>query len=162
MLSYYVIMFCMIAVLDNIRSALNVGSIIRTSEGLGIKEIYICGITPDENNVKVLKTSLGAEKNIFFKHFNTTNEAINYLKEKDIMIIALEITEDAWELSEICPKNNFALVVGNEVSGVSPEALKASDIKAKIAMAGKKESLNVSVAYGIAAFTILQNSCSKN
>lgn len=153
----------MITVLDNLRSALNVGSIIRTSEGLGIKEIYICGITPDENNTKVLKTSLGAEKNIKFTHFNTTMEAVSHLKENAIEVISLEITDDAWELSEIKPdKDKFALIVGNEVSGVSTEILEASDKKAKILMAGDKESLNVSVAYGIAAFTIIQNSCRGN
>lgn len=149
----------MITVLDNLRSAQNVGSIIRTCEGLGIKEIYICGITPDEDNPKVLKTSLGAENEITFKHFRTTLEAVKELKKSGIETIALEITDQAWELGDIQPKGEFALIVGNEVSGVSPEILKESNYCAKILMQGKKESLNVSVAFGIAAFTILQNTC---
>jgi tRNA G18 (ribose-2'-O)-methylase SpoU len=146
----------MIVILDNIRSALNVGSIIRTCDAFGIKEIVLCGLTPDQTNPKVLKTALGAEKNLNFKQFSNTLEAVKYFKEKGLLIISLELTEDAVPVNKI-KNGNFALVIGNEVSGVSPEVLRESDQVVQIPMQGIKESLNVSVAFGIAAYALSQD-----
>lgn len=145
----------MLVILDNLRSALNVGSIIRTCDALGVKEIYFSGITPDINNKKVTKTSLGAEKNIEFDIFSNTNEAISKAKEYGFRIIGLEVTKEATNIKNFkLPNNKIALVVGNEVSGLSSEIIKQCDELIKIEMLGVKESLNVAVAFGIAAFFI--------
>lgn len=144
----------MIVVLDNLRSALNVGSIVRTCDGLGIRDLYICGITPELNNNKVLKTSLGAEKKLKSKYFNTTQDAILYLKENSYKIIGLEITEDSIPINLINKEKKIALVVGNEVSGVSEDILKECDLITHIPMKGNKKSFNVSVAFSIAAYSL--------
>lgn len=146
----------MIIVLDNIRSALNVGSIIRTCDAFGVTNIYICGLTPPETTEKVKKTSLGAEKTISFKHFRTTLEAIQELKNEGKYVVGLEINEEAKDISKAILQNkDFALVVGNEVSGIAPEVLKKCDLVVKIPMKGVKESLNVSVAFGISLYALL-------
>lgn len=142
----------MIVILDNIRSALNVGSIIRTCDAFGIREIYFCGITPEINNPKVKKTSLGAEKVIISKYFASTLEAIQAVKLKNIPAIALETGPQAIPLHEYEPRVEFALVIGNEVSGVSDDVIRECDAVVQIPMRGVKESLNVSVAFGISAF----------
>lgn len=146
----------MIVVLDNIRSAFNVGSILRTCEGLGIKEVFLCGVTPGHANEKVKKTALGAEEGVKAREFKSILDAIKFLREKNFEIFSLELTNNALDVDSTTPKSDFALIIGNEVSGVSPEALEASDKIIKIPMLGKKESLNVSVAFGIAAYTLLK------
>lgn len=148
----------MIVILDNIRSAENVGSIIRTAEGLGIKSIYLCGITPGVGNGKVQKASLGAEDNLTITEERSTLETVLRLKAKGTTIIALEITNGAKPINNLHIEGEFALVVGNEVSGVAPEVIKAANVKAMIPMAGQKESFNVSVAFGIAAYALLNQS----
>jgi 23S rRNA (guanosine2251-2'-O)-methyltransferase len=145
----------MIVVLDNIRSALNVGSIIRTCDALGIQEIYFCGITPEIKSPKVKKTSLGAEKDIKAEYFKNTKEAVLKIKSKKYQIMGLEITINAEDIATVkIDDERTALVVGNEVSGISDEILELCDMIVKIPMKGKKESLNVSVAFGIAAFLL--------
>lgn len=148
----------MIVVLDNLRSALNVGSILRTCEGLGIKKVFICGITPGVENEKVKKTALGAENNLSIKEFKSVVECLEEVRERGIPIYSLELTQNAKDIADFNPGKNFVLVVGNEVSGVSSEALELSNEHLKIEMKGKKESLNVAIAFGIAAFTLLKNS----
>ncbi len=147
----------MIIILDNIRSAHNVGSIIRTADALGIKDIYFCGITPDPlSNNKVIKTSLGAEKNIKIIISKNILEVILDLKDKNMKIIGLEISKNSININKF-KENNIALVVGNEVSGLSEEVINICDLIVNIPMKGIKESLNVSVAFGIAAYTIINN-----
>lgn len=144
-------------VLDNLRSALNVGSIIRTCDALGIAEVYFCGITPGPDNPKVRKTSLGAEGNVKATVVAQTKDTLLALKRANFKIVALELTDDAKPLLTVGAPENLALVIGNEVSGVSPDVLKIVDSKVMIPMKGIKESLNVSVAFGIAAYTILSS-----
>ena len=140
--------------LDNIRSALNVGSIVRTCDAFNIDKLFLCGITPTTEEKKVLKTALGAEKSVNHEHRSDILELIRELKEKKFQITSLEQTEKSTDISKFKPKSNLVLILGNEVSGVSEEVLKESDIHIHIPMLGKKESLNVSVALGIAAFHI--------
>lgn len=148
----------MIIILDNIRSAHNVGSIIRTSDALGIKDIYFCGITPDPvTNNKVIKTSLGAEKNVNIFRSNKILDTIKELKSKKIIIIGLEITKNSIGINDLKNIKNIALIVGNEVNGISKEVINECDYLVNIPMKGIKESLNVSVAFGIAAYTIINN-----
>lgn len=141
----------MIIALDNIRSAYNVGSIIRTCETFGIKKIILGGITPNPyENPKVIKTSLGAEKSI---EFTAVGNLYDYLCESNKSIISLETNNKATDLSKFQSKtSDYVLVVGNEVSGVEKDILKISDHILFIPMRGNKESLNVSVATGIACF----------
>jgi 23S rRNA (guanosine2251-2'-O)-methyltransferase len=149
------IIVSMIVVLDNIRSALNVGSIIRTCDAFGIREVYLCGITPGADNFKVLKTSLGAEKSIVYTNPRNTFDAIQNLKKRGYQIISLEINKSSTDISSYIPKRkNVVLVLGNEVSGISEDVLDLSDEIIMIPMKGKKESLNVSVAFGIAAYCL--------
>ncbi len=144
----------MVVILDNLRSALNVGSIIRTCDGLGIKNIYFCGITPNPNDKKVLKTSLGAEKNIKPQCFKSTQEVIDKLKSNGIKIISLEISKNSTPINQINPKGKIALIVGNEVSGISEDILNQSDSIVHIPMKGTKKSFNVAVAFAIAAYEL--------
>lgn len=144
----------MIIILDNIRSALNVGSILRTCDAFGIKEVYFCGITPEKDNPKVKKTALGAESAVNDQYFPNTKQAADKLKTKGFQIVSLEISDTAKNISDFKAQEHFALVVGNEVSGVSEEVLKMSDAIVKIPMQGKKESLNVAVSFGIAVYAL--------
>lgn len=150
----------MIAVLDNIRSALNVGSIIRTCDAFGINEIYLCGITPDLKSEKVKKTALGAENSIKAKYFSSTKEAIKELKIHKYKVIALEVLDSAKPISEANVNNSLVgIVVGNEVSGVSEDILNICDETLMIPMIGRKESINVAVAFGIAAYCLTRKKC---
>ena len=145
-------------VLEDIRSLHNVGSIFRTSDAFGFRYLHLCGITgtPDRKDVK--KTSLSAEGNIDWKYYISGMHAVSDLKELGVKIISLERSESSLDISELTPESlvdqPLCLVLGNEVSGVSEEILAASDMICHIPMRGMKESLNVSVAFGVAAFSI--------
>ena len=147
------------AVLDNIRSTYNVGAMFRTSDGAGIDKLYLCGITTTPDNPKVKKTALGAESAIPWEHSWSVVEVVSALKTAGYMIIALEGGDSAVNLFEALPQlrqdeRPVALVVGNEVSGVDPEVIALCDQCVFIPMEGVKESLNVAVAFGIAAYLI--------
>lgn len=153
----------LIAVLDNIRSLHNVGSIFRTADGAGFEEVYLCGITPTpldrfgKKRVPLTKVSLGAEDSLLWHYCEKTADAITQLKERGFMIIALEQSTDAVSLDALTPlKENNALIIGNEVEGIAPELLKQADIVVELPMRGHKESLNVSVAFGIAAYALVE------
>lgn len=147
----------MIVLLDNIRSGHNVGSIMRTCDALGIREIHLCGITPDLSDKKVSKTALGAQVNLQIIEKTDTYTDIQELKSLGYTIVGLEVSKAAVDVSEFEPPEKLALVVGNEVSGLSDETLKQCDAIVQIAMKGIKESLNVSVAFGIAAYELTKN-----
>lgn len=149
-----------ILILDDIRSAENVGSIFRTSDAIGISKIYLLGITPDpidrfgRNRKDIAKSALGAEITISWEHRNDKVALIKELKDSGYKIVSLEQTKDSLDYKKLSINENIALVVGNEVNGVSKEVLELSDIKIEIPMRGGKESLNVSVATGIALFRL--------
>lgn len=149
-------------ILDNIRSSENVGSIFRTGDAVGVEKIYLIGITPDpldrfgRPNPKIEKASLGAEKTIPWEHFENITEVIESLKKEGYKILSLEQNEKSIDYRDLKIKEKIALIVGNEVSGVSMDAQKESDEIIEIPMAGDKESLNVSVATGIALFSLLK------
>ncbi|MEI8123751.1 MAG: TrmH family RNA methyltransferase [bacterium] len=154
-----------IVVLDNIRSVFNVGSIFRTSDALGVDKIYLCGCTPtpkdrfgrDRNDLA--KVALGAQNNIEWEYCQTTEEVIKILKKEKVQIIALEQAENSVDYKKIKIKCSTAIVLGEEVSGLSKEVLKLADIVAEIPMKGKKESLNVSVAFGVAGYNFWGEYC---
>jgi 23S rRNA (guanosine2251-2'-O)-methyltransferase len=143
--------------LDNVRSALNVGSIIRTSEGIGVKHIYLCGITPTPDNPKVKKTALSAEISQSWSYHLNAMDVLNEIKRKRIQVWALEITPNSTPLLGTLRQKNshpILLVAGNEQSGVDPELLSMSDQVIYLPMSGKKTSLNIAVAVGVAATLI--------
>jgi len=147
-----------VVILDNIRSAQNVGSIFRTSDASGIDRLYLCGITPTpypQRGVdRVSKTSLGAEKNVDWEYYDQTWELIEKLKKENYKIVALEISENAIDYKNFSPEFPIALVLGNEVKGLDENILSQADTVLSLPMHGSKESLNVSVAFGIIAYKI--------
>ena len=142
-------------VLDNIRSAFNVGSIFRSADGAGsVKKIYLCGMTTDIDNPKLDKTALGATEMIPSEHYDTTLEAIEELRENGIPIYSVELTDDAENFQQIEYPNKIALVFGHEKRGVDQEILNRVDKKIYIPMRGKKESLNVANCASIILYEI--------
>ncbi len=148
-------------ILDNIRSAENVGSIFRTADATGVSKIFLIGITPapidrfGRKRKDIAKSALGAEETILWQYYKSAKEFLPDLKKKKFMIIALEQGEKATDYKKVKIKNRTALIVGNEVTGISKELLKTVDVIAEIPMKGKKESLNVSVATGVALYSLL-------
>lgn len=143
-------------VLHNIRSAYNVGSIFRTADAAGVGKIYLGGYTPAPDSEKVAKTSLGAEKSVKWEKVKDTWRLMEKLKSDGINVIALEQSKMSRDYRKFEPKFPLAVVVGNEVSGLSPRILKRCDSVWHIPMRGRKESLNVSVAAGIFLYNIFE------
>lgn len=140
-------------VLDNIRSVYNVGSIFRSSDAFGISKIYLCGITPTPPRNDLEKTALGAEKTVSWEYKSDVVALVEKLKEKGIKIVVLETTPDI-PIDKTKFDFPLCLVIGNEISGVNKKILELSDQIVYIPMYGQKESLNVSVAFGIAGYII--------
>jgi len=152
-----------VAILHNIRSLHNVGSIFRTADGAGIGKIYLCGITPAPVDSfgrlvpQLAKTSLGAEKSVEWdastRSARATNKLLEKLKGEGYEIIAVEQSKKSVPLNKFkVGKKKICLIVGNEVNGLPASVLKLADKILEIPMFGKKESLNVSVAFGVAAY----------
>lgn len=153
-------------ILDNIRSAYNVGAIFRTADGVGVSKIYLCGYTqcpydgdkPYKTKAEKMieKTALGAEKVVAWEKCEDAKTLIENLKKNYISVVGLEKADDSFGLYDYEPDFPLALVLGNEVDGISKNILKECDQIISIPMRGKKESLNVSVAAGIAIYAIMQ------
>ena len=150
-----------VVILHDIRSTHNVGSIFRTSDACGISRIYISGYTPtpiDKFNRRqkdIAKTALGAEDTIPWEKVEDVYKLISKLKKEGFQIIAIEQSENSADYKEVEIQNKVAFVVGPEVVGIYPDLLKECDVVAEIPMKGEKESLNVSVAFGVAVFRML-------
>ncbi len=147
--------------LHDIRSVHNVGSIFRTCDALGVDMIYISGYTPAPRDrfgrarADVAKVSLGAEKNVAWEQIKNPKKLLGNLKKSGTKIVALEQAENSVDYKKVKITGDTIFIVGNEVSGVEKNILSLCDTVAEIPMAGKKESLNVSVAFGVAMFRIL-------
>ncbi|MFZ5820018.1 MAG: RNA methyltransferase [Chloroflexota bacterium] len=154
---------CLPALLDNIRSAWNVGAIFRSADGLGVSKLYLCGITPTPENKTVTKTSLGAERNVAWEHAQDGVETARKLKAEGYRLVALEQDERAIPLQAklVSDLRKAVLIVGNEVTGVDPELLDLCDQIVHIPMRGNKRSLNVEVAFAIAAYTLIHHAGNK-
>ena len=139
---------------DNIRSLENIGSIFRTADAVGVKKIFLCGISGTPPNHKIVKTALGAEKTVPFEYHKQTWRLIEMLKQNKIFVVALEQDKKAIDYRTFKPKFPLALIVGNEVRGISQKILRRADAIISLPMRGKKESLNVAVAFGVAAYEI--------
>jgi len=142
-------------VLDNIRSVFNVGSIFRSSDGAGsVEKIYLCGMTSPIDNPKLDKTALGATEMVPSEHYDTTQEALDELKAKNIPIYSIELTDDAVDFQKVTYPDEVAIVLGHEKMGVDEEILKGCNQKIFIPMRGKKESLNVANCASIILYEI--------
>jgi len=142
---------------DNIRSAWNVGSILRSADGFGFTHAYFCGITPTPDIESVRKTSLGAENTVPWTHHKNAVLLVEELKAKDWRAIALEEDERSRPLTK--PLNyqlssQSILIIGNEIVGVDPHLLDLCDEIYHIPMLGEKKSFNAAVAFGIAAYAL--------
>ena len=142
-------------ILNSIRSSYNVGSIFRTSDGAMIKKLYLCGYTPHPPKKEILKTALGATESVEWEFVEDAKEVITKLKLEGVKICALEQTNKS-RFHYTIQNNEFplALVVGNEISGVSQELIEMCDFSIEIPQYGIKQSLNVAVAYGISIFEL--------
>ncbi len=142
-------------IVNSIRSAYNVGSIFRTSDGAMIEKLYLCGYTPTPEKKEVLKTALGSQDSVSWEYVEDPKEVVLRLKEKGIKICALELTEKSTPYYRFS-KSDFpmCLLVGNEISGVSQDLLDLCDTTLEIPQYGIKQSLNVGVAYGISIFEL--------
>jgi len=145
--------------LDNIRSAWNVGSIFRSADGFGFAHAYLCGITPTPENEAVTKTSLGAEHTVSWSYHKDAVQLINELKIENWNISALEDDQRAMDIgrftaSRVREVQPNVLILGNEISGVDPELLDLCDRIFYIPMYGEKKSFNVAMAFSIAAYQL--------
>jgi len=142
--------------LDNVRSAWNVGSIFRSADGFGFTHAYLCGITPTPENPAVTKTSLGAEDTVTWSYHKDAVQLAKGLKKESFVILALEESPNSEKIKTLKPNQNVVLVVGNENMGVDPELLKLCEAIYHIPMRGEKKSFNVAMAFSIAAYAMME------
>ena len=140
-----------VLVLDNIRSAHNVGSAFRTSDAFKVDRIWLCGICAVPPSAEIHKSALGAEDSVPWEHVDDTLEAVARLRSEGYRIVAVEQTENSVKLGEFrpVPGERYALIFGNEVDGVQQSVVDASDFALEIPQYGTKHSLNVSVSIGV-------------
>ncbi len=157
-----------VLIVHNVRSTHNVGSLLRTADGLGVAQVYLSGFTPypivknDERlphlakkiNSQIAKTALGAEKTVNVTHIDKPKLLFQHLQAQGYVICALEQTSKSTDITKFKPPKKVALVVGREVGGLEAEILKLCDEVLEIPMLGQKESFNVAVATAMALFHI--------
>lgn len=142
-------------ILEDIRSALNVGAMFRTSDAAGIEKLILAGITPYPPHNRIPKTALGAIDYVEWEHNKNKEECIDKYSQKTDLV-SVELTDDAIMYTEHQFSKPTTLVLGNEITGVSDYALSKSKAVVKVPMFGKKESLNVATTYGIVIYEIIR------
>lgn len=147
-----------IIILDDIRSLHNIGSVFRTADAFLIEKIYLCGITAVPPNKEIHKTALGATETVSWEYAKDVLEVIQNLKQENVSVLAIEQVENSIFLQNFSPEENqkYALVFGNEVKGVSQEAVAICDDVIEIPQLGTKHSLNISVSAGIVVWDLFQ------
>lgn len=147
-----------ILVLDNVRSALNVGSAFRTADAFAVEKMILCGITAQPPNREITKTALGATESVEWEYHNDPTDVINQLKQNHYKIIAVEQAEGSVLLQdfELKQDNRYALVFGNEVNGVSDSIMDLADAAIEIPQLGTKHSLNIAVCVGIVTWELFR------
>ena len=147
-----------IIVLDDIRSLHNIGSVFRTADAFLIEKIYLCGITATPPNKEIHKTALGATETVTWEHNDNVLTVLKNLKKDNITTLAIEQVENAVFLQDFKVEKDkkYALVFGNEVYGVSQEAVALCDGSIEIPQLGTKHSLNISVSAGIVVWDLFQ------
>ena len=151
--------FPIIVVLENIRSAYNVGSVFRTSDAFLIEAIYIIGYSAKPPHKEIKKTALGAEETVTWKYFKTTAEAIDELKTRKYKVYAVEQAEESYKLHSANFRQNekIAVVFGNEVTGVEQTTIHLCDGCIEIPQLGMKHSLNIATAAGIVLWELIRS-----
>lgn len=153
-----------VLIVYNVRSAYNVGSFFRTADGAGVSHMYLIGFTPTPitrfgvPQKEIAKTALGAEMTIRWSHANTVSPVLTKLRKQGFQIVALEQTPASIPVADFKPKQKVALVLGSELGGVPNTVLNKCDAAIEIPMRGLKNSLNVSVATGIALYALTSTS----
>jgi len=149
----------LVVILDSVRSMHNVGAIFRTGDAFLIEKVVLCGITPQPPHREIHKAALGATESVDWIYEQDINVAINNLKEENFEIIGIEQTSSSQLITdfEIKPEKKYALILGNEVDGISDEALSNIDTFLEIPQLGTKHSLNVSVCGGIVIWEFAKN-----
>lgn len=147
-----------VAVLENIRSMGNVGSMFRSADGAAVDRLIITGFTAHPPRVEISKTALGAEEHVAWEYWSRAPEALDALRQQGYRIIGLEKNADSADLEVLLDSQPLdgpvAFAVGHEIEGLSPAVLEACDQVAHLPMLGHKDSLNVAVAFGLAAYTL--------
>jgi len=147
-------------ILHNLRSAHNVGSIFRTADAVGVGKIYLTGYTPAPRdrfgrpNKEIAKTALGAEQYVAWEKLSSLGKLLERLMASSFQLIALEQAKNSVDYRQVKLTGSVAVIVGNEVRGLSKQVLARCDTIAEIPMRGKKESLNVAIATGIFLFSV--------
>ena len=141
-------------ILDDLRSAFNVGSIFRSAECFGVSQIFLCGYTPTPENKKVQKTAMGTDEYVKWSSHTSVEQVIKELKKDGFTIYALETTTHSIDISKIKFKKKCALILGNEALGILKETLKLADEIIQIPLSGWKNSLNVGVCTAICCYEI--------
>lgn len=144
------------ALVENVRSLFNVGSIFRSADGAGISKLFLTGITARPPHREIRKTALGAEEHVPWEYHADALQLARRLRRQGVAIVALEETEQSVAFDTAEYTFPLCLVVGNEFRGVTRELIEAADLTVEIPMRGVKESLNVGVAFGIAAYEIMK------
>ena len=140
----------LVVVSDNIRSAMNVGSLFRTADAMAVERVVLCGISAVPPNREITKTAIGAEESVNWSYYEHTIDALKDLKAEGYQIIAIEQTNESIELKKFpITSDKITIVMGNEVDGVSADVLHLLDGAIEIEQFGTKHSLNVSVCAGI-------------
>ena len=147
----------LVLILDNIRSAHNVGSAFRTGDAFRVDRVYLCGICATPPSAEIHKVALGAENSVPWEHVDDTLDLVNRLQAEGWTVVCAEQTEHAVPLQAFCPEagRRYAVVFGNEVDGVRQDVVDAADLCVEIPQYGTKHSLNVSVSVGIVLWQML-------
>lgn len=145
-----------VLVLDNIRSALNVGSAFRTADAFALEKIILCGITAQPPHREILKTAIGATEAVDWVYYKETTEAVRQLKSEGYLIAGVEQADERTWLQDFQPAKDqaVALVFGNEVKGVGEEVMPLLDVCLEVPQLGTKHSLNIAVCVGIVVWDI--------
>ena len=146
-------------VLDNVRSEMNVGSVFRTADAFLIERIFLCGITPQPPKPEIHKTALGAEESVTWQYLPTTLAAVEQLKREGYMICSIEQVHESVSLERFVVNKGqkIAVVLGNEVKGVSQEVVDVSDTCIEIPQNGTKHSLNISCCAAIVMWHLFRS-----
>jgi tRNA G18 (ribose-2'-O)-methylase SpoU len=147
-----------VIVLDNVRSALNVGSVFRTADAFRVNKIYLCGITPVPPNRDILKSALGATETVQWEYVDSTLKIIEHFKQLDFYLAAIEQTKSSIPLQNfVMPaEKQLALIFGHEVNGVDQEVINLCNASIEIPQQGTKHSLNISVCAGVVLWEIFK------
>jgi 23S rRNA (guanosine2251-2'-O)-methyltransferase len=143
-------------IVHNIRSLYNIGTMFRTADAMGVDRLFLTGYSGQPPRKEISKVALGAEDSVPWQHFKNISYLIDKLRKQGVKIVALETGSQSVDYLDFKPQFPVALIVGNEVSGLSPALMKKVDATISLPMHGIKESLNVGVAMAVAGYNIIK------